>query len=152
MSLLSFLLMFILFPLVVAEDLFADPNDAVCVCVCVLAYWLLVRLIAGGQLSPAYFEVSEAWPEAWSTRGKMRLSSLIKVFLGYAIMEEMEFCGTPYHWTASGSEALHRILQFQVPQCTTNYEESVVKVRICFQLCLTANNIFKLGLLSSDSL
>ncbi|KAL6728859.1 hypothetical protein Aduo_010593 [Ancylostoma duodenale] len=120
-------LMFILFPLVAAQRSCADPVG----CVCILVYWLLVRIIADGEINSNLFRgvrnVARTLKNFWYEISPKLFTLKLHVFLDHAIMQDMEHCGTPYHWTSSGFESLHRSLQMRIPQCTTNCEELVIK-------------------------
>ncbi|KAL6742632.1 hypothetical protein Aduo_015763 [Ancylostoma duodenale] len=120
-------LMFVLFPIVAAGDLCADSTGAVAI----LAYWLLVRTIAGGRVDSSEFRTVKHMAKSlkyfWYELSPRLFTLKLHVFLDHAIQQDMEYCGTPYHWTSGGFESLHRSLQLRIPQCTTNCEEVVIK-------------------------
>ncbi|KAL6742946.1 hypothetical protein Aduo_016037 [Ancylostoma duodenale] len=119
--------MFVLFPLTAAQNLCADP----CGSVCILAYWLLVRVMADGELDDDTIRgiknVAKTMKLLWHDAAIKLFTLKLHVLVDHAILEDMENTGTPYQWTSAGFEYLHHRLQLRLPQNTTNCEELAVK-------------------------
>ncbi|RCN26011.1 hypothetical protein ANCCAN_28270 [Ancylostoma caninum] len=118
---------FVLFPLVGALNLCAEPAGAVCI----LVYWLLIRVMADGDFSNDVLKglknVARTLKFLWSEVSRKLFTLKLHVLLDHAILEDMDRCGTPLHWTSAGFEALHKRLTMKIPDYATNAEDSIVK-------------------------
>ncbi|KAL6742418.1 hypothetical protein Aduo_015569 [Ancylostoma duodenale] len=105
----------------------ADP----CGSVCILAYRLLVRMMADGELDDDTVReienVTETIKLLWHDAAIKLFNLKLHVLVDHAIPEDMGNTGTPYQWTSARFELLHRRLQLRLPQNTTNCEELAVE-------------------------
>lgn len=121
-------LMFVLFPLVAAERLCSRPAGSACI----LSFWILVRILErSSEFTTETAEVVRALATAmknlWKEMSLFLFTLKVHVFLDHAIHEDMLFAGSPYHWTASPFESLHRRLQLRADQGTTNCEDTLIR-------------------------
>ncbi|KAK6019460.1 hypothetical protein OSTOST_14904 [Ostertagia ostertagi] len=121
-------LSFLVFPLAAAMNVCADPVGAVAV----LTYWILVRVIERSpELTvndfPGVQELARAMKNLWYAIEPTLFTLKVHCFVDHALLEDIYDVGTPYHWTASAFESMHRRLQLRVAQCTTNVEDAVVE-------------------------
>ncbi|KAK6017191.1 hypothetical protein OSTOST_17321, partial [Ostertagia ostertagi] len=106
----------------------ADPVGAFAV----LTYWILVRVIERSpELTvndfPGVQELARAMKNLWYAIEPTLFTLKVHCFVDHALLEDIYDVGTPYHWTASAFESMHRRLQLRVAQCTTNVEDAVVE-------------------------
>ncbi|RCN26867.1 hypothetical protein ANCCAN_27406, partial [Ancylostoma caninum] len=120
-------LMFVLFPLVAAQRLCTEDTASVCL----LVYWLLIHSLVDG----AYREdvvrgiqnVAKTLKKLCSEVSKKFFTLKFHALIDHAIMEDLGVCGSPYQWSSSPFESVHRKLQHRIAQSTTNCEEAVMK-------------------------
>ncbi|KAL6735843.1 hypothetical protein Aduo_006250 [Ancylostoma duodenale] len=119
--------MFVLFPLVAAQRLCTEDTASVCL----LVYWLLIHSLVDG----AYREdvvrgiqnVAKTLKKLCSEVSKKFFTLKFHALIDHAIMEDLGVCGSPYQWSSSPFESVHRKLQHRIAQSTTNCEEAVMK-------------------------
>lgn len=63
----------------------------------------------------------------WEKISRSLFTLKLHVLLDHCLTEDIDYAGTPWHWSASGFESLHRRLQLRVDQNVTNCQEILVK-------------------------
>ncbi|VDO27518.1 unnamed protein product, partial [Heligmosomoides polygyrus] len=51
----------------------------------------------------------------------------VHCLVNHAVLEDLPLVGSPYHWSSSSFESMHRRLQLRIPQCTTNVGETIIE-------------------------
>ncbi|KAL6723736.1 hypothetical protein Aduo_018710 [Ancylostoma duodenale] len=113
-------LMFVLFPLVAAHQLCADPLGTGLLPPLV-SYWILVRFVEKNrELKDEHIPVIRGFAYAmkflWCEVSKTLFTLKTHCLLDHALIEDLATEGSPYQYSSSGFESIHRRLQLRTAQ------------------------------------
>ncbi|EYC22858.1 hypothetical protein Y032_0016g2991 [Ancylostoma ceylanicum] len=121
-------LMFVLFPLLAAENLCDRPVG----CACIASYWLLVRILertnefCSGSIAKAV-SISTALKQLWAAISKQIFTLKLHCLIDHCILQDLPYAGSPFHWSASPFERIHQQLQLRAAQGKSNCEASLIQ-------------------------
>lgn len=113
---------------VIAAKLLCDPIG----CAAVLCYWSLTQALQNREdwnietISETK-DLALAMKRLWSRVSKQLFTLKLHCLIDHAIVQDLEYSGTPYQWSAAPFERMHRVLQIRHTQNATNCEELLLK-------------------------
>uniref|UniRef100_A0A183GWS7 DNA-directed DNA polymerase n=1 Tax=Heligmosomoides polygyrus TaxID=6339 RepID=A0A183GWS7_HELPZ len=76
---------------------------------------------------PGVRDLGTSMKNLWYALDPTLITLKVHCLVDHAVLEELPLVGSPYHWSSSSFESIHRRLHLRVPQCTTNVEETIIE-------------------------
>ncbi|VDL82713.1 unnamed protein product [Nippostrongylus brasiliensis] len=95
----------------------------------IIDFGILVRVFEKPELTALDFrgcrDLANSMKLLWYEIELALITLKVPCFIDHAILQDLPHIGTPYNWSSSSFESVHRRLQLRVAQCTTKFEEKI---------------------------